>query len=1173
MLRGHATLQEIIGKSGKRGWSARGSSNESKPKRFQSDPLPSLDVKPPSQKKPEVESGKFEESGQMPAQCILTERSPEAGIPDGFVKCPVCHKLLEDSPSWTHLHIDNCLAKKLLSRRTQPRLDFKRSASAPPATDASATPSPASTSAATADGAVQCCAGGTPSGTEKENAVPTRSLRLRQSSRFSLRDAPQAVTEAEPSLQHQSPGLEAREPRSLEPPAHCQRVLDCHKSSADGHGSGGQYAAELSLSPHGASICRTSFGSSMPAEQPGDHLGRPYKGAPVSGDPMCQLPHDVGRALGNRGFEGEMSGIGVADSTCLASDMSGMADDSAMASFGNGVFRMPTGNSSSKGKASPGSKAMAEATTGEQRRKAGSTARRRPTEDHVEDSRYGHGGQCRGEEEAHGSVAGRQLGGDSRRLRKNIIEEGMVVIRTVALGRKHHPPAVVVKGARATLRHEADNAKDENALLVVSVATEEVFGYLPAAVAACLAVGIAQGNLTASVLVLETPARRFSSVQIELQVAFKESLILDEDSQEVLRDQMLAAVAAAEEHTQEGLAIGADRLRANFQLLALAVLELDHHLLDPQELSQIELFLGLPEPAQRLHLRLLTRQRAWWRISTLKYAGIGSIKDSIATLVDAGFAVCSVQDAWHAEAGALLAVLLKDEAAALAAKLGLLSKTKANAALRRQLQDALCQAVWQDEQAMKEAMRATGPCVRLEEGFRSTVRRVQRLFFLNEGHDLSRFTVTDMGVLKYPSYTVHRTRPVFPDREALLEYEAALQHAAQLDAALEAGDNEATEAALAPALEAIREGRHKEKALALQYGQCCLDSSSSGSVPFVLRYSAAWVFTAMATLAVSWLEKQRRYKDAVDLLHQLLGGVCCPGRRGEWWLRLSLDVGSHLGKPEESLEMAEAALADEWVRRGDRLSLQRRVLRLARPPRRWKRPPWAASLPSDPKQVVIQSQPLEVRMGARSVFLTPDGLPCSVEELALHYYATPEAGAWTGVHSENGVWSTLFGLLMWEVLFMPVPDVFRNPFQTAPLDLNTPMFAPARRSAIEARLAQIEQGQAPELLRACWVANHATLCVGVSWDRFGLEDLVTILECVGPSGMAAVCRLLAEDHAGWSGGMPDLLLWRVEDRRAKLSEVKGPRDQLSDQQRAWLAALSEAGIEVEVLKVKEPKKN
>ena len=61
---------------------------------------------------------------------------------------------------------------------------------------------------------------------------------------------------------------------------------------------------------------------------------------------------------------------------------------------------------------------------------------------------------------------------------------------------------------------------------------------------------------------------------------------------------------------------------------------------------------------------------------------------------------------------------------------------------------------------------------------------------------------------------------------------------------------------------------------------------------------------------------------------------------------------------------------------------------------------------------------------------------------------------------------------------------------------------------------------------------------------------------------------------GWhlvsAGGMPDLLLWHPDRRAAKLSEVKGPRDHLSMQQRAWLNALSAAGIDVEVLKVVEP---
>ena len=52
------------------------------------------------------------------------------------------------------------------------------------------------------------------------------------------------------------------------------------------------------------------------------------------------------------------------------------------------------------------------------------------------------------------------------------------------------------------------------------------------------------------------------------------------------------------------------------------------------------------------------------------------------------------------------------------------------------------------------------------------------------------------------------------------------------------------------------------------------------------------------------------------------------------------------------LQMAEAALADEWVINGDRVALQRRVLRLGKPPRRWKRPCWAAVALREPLEVV-----------------------------------------------------------------------------------------------------------------------------------------------------------------------------------------------------------------------------
>lgn len=53
------------------------------------------------------------------------------------------------------------------------------------------------------------------------------------------------------------------------------------------------------------------------------------------------------------------------------------------------------------------------------------------------------------------------------------------------------------------------------------------------------------------------------------------------------------------------------------------------------------------------------------------------------------------------------------------------------------------------------------------------------------------------------------------------------------------------------------------------------------------------------------------------------------------------------------LQVAEAALADEWVKHGDRIALQRRALRLGKPPRRWKRPSWAESAMWEPAETCI----------------------------------------------------------------------------------------------------------------------------------------------------------------------------------------------------------------------------
>lgn len=111
---------------------------------------------------------------------------------------------------------------------------------------------------------------------------------------------------------------------------------------------------------------------------------------------------------------------------------------------------------------------------------------------------------------------------------------------------------------------------------------------------------------------------------------------------------------------------------------------------------------------------------------------------------------------------------------------------------------------------------------------------------------------------------------------------------------------------------------------------------------------------------------------------------------------------------------------------------------------------------------------------------------------------------------------------------------------------------------------------AEEILIMSWESQVGTSCRGINWDQHSLSVLRAAVTCVGGPCLASICRHLAQDYRSWSKGMPDLLLWRFHDDyngEAKLVEVKGPRDRLSEQQRAWLLFLMDCGFNTEVCKV------
>ena len=197
-----------------------------------------------------------------------------------------------------------------------------------------------------------------------------------------------------------------------------------------------------------------------------------------------------------------------------------------------------------------------------------------------------------------------------------------------------------------------------------------------------------------------------------------------------------------------------------------------------------------------------------------------------------------------------------------------------------------------------------------------------------------------------------------------------------------------------------------------------------------------------------------------------------------------------------------------------------------------------------------------------------------------------------GVHLENSIFLSIFALLMWDALFLPIPSAFGSGWQDAPTDLlvgGRGAFYARRHVIIDALLESIANAPpddayanaasdagaarndttAPLTLAARLAAAYAThvgeACIGIEWARVDLPLLQWAASALGAHVVCAICRALADDYAGMSHGSPDLLMLASHPvLAARLVEVKGPNDKLSDGQHAWIDVLVRAGADVEV---------
>ncbi|XP_041853921.1 fanconi-associated nuclease 1 [Melanotaenia boesemani] len=633
----------------------------------------------------------------------------------------------------------------------------------------------------------------------------------------------------------------------------------------------------------------------------------------------------------------------------------------------------------------------------------------------------------------------------------------------------------------------------------------------------------------------------------------------------------------------------------NFRTVLHAVLENedDKELFNQDDMSLVDAFDKLSVKGQKLYVRLFQRKLKWLQVNKLDYDEICKDLGPVAQeLVHSGF-LQTENDL--EDLGEALDLLPAPELKALAKTFHLGS----SGTQKQQLVDGLLRLSKQKSffslssaqnnigiVILKRAKQFAGSCVRLSRAPRAVFSRILLLFSLTDTMDeeemgaggqnqLFTILLVNSGRLAFPDYTVHRVAKVFQDREDLIRYEASMRALLEVTSAMQAGQWELALDLYSAAKSTWQELRKSH------------DLRHQEELPVFLRsFTTGWAYTRILSRGVEILQRLRRYEEAVEELQSLLQqSIYCPDSRGRWWDRLALNLHQHLKKPEQAICAIRDGMSDTQVRTGHKLSLYQRAVRMKESASCKKYRLQLRELPTvqvqDVNHVTIRGQlfPHEGGMGKSKFLLQKheDGeesahatVICSVEELALAHYQ--QQGFDQGIHGEGSTFSTLFGLFMWDIIFMEgISDVFRNPYQTCPLDLYTDCFYENRKEAIASRIQLLGEASIQtlcDMLEDIWNSQESKVCSLVSWERFSsLQQAQSLVACLGGTFLAAIIDRMGKDYRHCRGGLPDLVVWNTSNNTYKLVEVKGPNDRLSHKQQIWLDELQKLGADVEVCHV------
>ena len=555
----------------------------------------------------------------------------------------------------------------------------------------------------------------------------------------------------------------------------------------------------------------------------------------------------------------------------------------------------------------------------------------------------------------------------------------------------------------------------------------------------------------------------------------------------------------------------------NLRVVLDTVLETQSHVFGRAERAQMLRWLDLPDAAQMLYARLLQRRGPNFRRASLRYPEIDGIDAAISALHLAGFVDARPALPIAERIGLFTARELRE-----------IAPEKPPRRLRR---DALVQWLLDSDEAevTRRLVRADGIVQRRSAPLFS---RAQVLFFGNRQQDLSTFVRVGIQQLRYADYLTDRAHPLFANRA---DFDAYLLAGERWDAAFEArvAKNDPLLVTLGSAAAADLVNRPPCKGWRERVDPARADSR--------VVYRAARAHERLGQPAA-----------AIEHFRLLVETCRHPSTTARAADRLGLLM--HRAGDTRGFEASVAPLlTDDRISAPSRRLLQRRLrlMRLGPDPRA-----------DDPPIPVRTFQFEQVgHIGSKALYALPTGTGTgTVEEAVLH--ALGDDGVWC----EGGLYSLLFALLCWDVIFAPLPGAFQHPFQDGPIDLHTAGFYPRRAALFEPHFAELASADLGKLVDAAWERCAGLACSGVQWDRFERAMVVRAATDLGV-GLVHLLRRLAQHPGRHRSGLPDLLVWPRGEDSPVLIEVKGPGDQMSVEQTLWHGWLRRHAVPICVARV------